>query len=230
MRIALIMLLLILAGTTVRSQTAAGPPTTYGDATRWYQRAANGGSAKAQYLLAYMLETGKGRARDVAAAAQWYRRAAVQGHALAQFRLGWMRQNGLGVERDLAQAASWYVSAAAKGVGEAAFNLGYLYETGEGVAADAEKARIYYRQAAEKGLGGAQMNLGLLLAAQVEKSQGQGDTARSEGFLWLSLAAAQDVPDAAAARDTLGASLTPRQIEAIRKRIGERGKAGDKAR
>lgn len=229
MRGALILLLLTLSGIAGRAQAADAPPTTYGDAIRWYQKAANAGSTDAQYLLAYMLETGKGRKRNLSAAAEWYRRAAVQGHALAQFRLGWMRQNGIGVERDLAKAASWYVSAAAKGVSEAAFNLGYLYEVGEGVAKDPEKARIYYRQAAEKGVGGAQMNLGLLLAEQAEKAQGDGDK-RSEGFLWLSLAAAQDVPDAAAARDKLRDSLTPAQIEAVRKRIEARGKASDKAR
>jgi TPR repeat protein len=221
MRFALLLLLWVLSGAAAQAQSAVERPATYGEAIRWYQTAATAGSAKAQYLLGRMLETGKGRSRDEAAAVQWYRRAAAQGHARAQFRLGWMRQNGLGVDRDPAKAASWYAGAAAQGVPEAAFNLGYLYETGDGVEADPEKAGIYYRQAAEEGLGGAQMNLGLLLASRAE----DGAT-RREGFLWLSLAAARNVPEAAAARDALAASLTSSEIDAVRRRIAERKDSG----
>ncbi len=60
-------------------------PGTYGDAMRWYQRAAEAGSAKAQFYLGMLHETGTNRPIDATEAARWFAKAARQGHALAQY-------------------------------------------------------------------------------------------------------------------------------------------------
>lgn len=198
----------------------AQAPATYGEALRWYEKAAQGGAPTAQYLLGYRLESGAGVPRDVAQAARWYRAAAAQGHAMAQFRLGWMRQNGHGLAQDMGKAVSWYVSAAAQGIAAAAFNLGYLYERGHGVAADRDKARLYYTQAARQGLGDAQLNLGLLLAGnRAGKTDGEARTSITEGCFWLSLAAARNVAGAAAARDAVMATLSDSEIKTVNRRL-----------
>lgn len=217
MRLALIALLFTLCGGGASAQAAdgaMGPPATYGEAIRWYDKAARAGSASAQYLLGLMLETGQGRARDPARAARWYARAAAQGHARAQLRLGWMRHNGEGVPRDTGRAAVLYADAAAQGLPEAAFNLGYLYEQGDGVPEDSVRAASFYRQAAEKGLGEAQLNLGLLLAARESDRP-----ALRDAFLWLSLAAARAVPGAGEARASLRARLSAAEIAEVRQRL-----------
>ncbi len=54
-------------------------PGTYGDAMRWYQRAAEAGSAQAQFYLGLMHETGTNRPVDLAEAARWFAKAARQG-------------------------------------------------------------------------------------------------------------------------------------------------------
>ena len=220
---AFILACLLPFGTTALGQSTGpaaqtvSPPANYGDALRWYRKAAEAGSSKAQYLLGHMLETGRGQPRDLAASARWYRKSAAQGHALAQFRLGWMYQNGLGLEQDHAGAVTWYTRSAAQGMSEAALNLGYLYERGVGVPHDPVRAQQYYLQAAEKGLGAAQFNLGLLLSAK------KGDRwARTESLYWLSLAADQGIADAAAARDAARSTLSSQEISNVERRLSER--------
>jgi TPR repeat protein len=220
MRLALVALLVTLCGGGVSAQPAAGatgPPASYGEAIRWYKKAARSGSAKAQYLLALMLETGQGRPRDPQRAARWYARAAAQGHARAQLRLGWLHQTGEGVPRDTATAAALYADAASQGLHEAAFNLGSLYEQGDGVPADPARAMSLYRQAAETGMGEAQLNLGLLLAARHDDR-----SSLKEGFLWLSRAAAQGVPGAGSARDSLRDTLSAAELAEVRRRLTRR--------
>lgn len=50
----------------------------YPEALRHCREAASQGKARAQYLLGYMLENGKGTAADPAGAFEWYRKAADQ--------------------------------------------------------------------------------------------------------------------------------------------------------
>ncbi len=185
---------------------------TYGEAIRWYEKAAKDGSSAAQYLLGYKLETGTGGPRDLFKAARWYRSAAAQSHPMAQFRLGRMYQNGSGVPLDLGKAVSLYLSAASRGVAEAALNVAYLLERGLGVDANLAKAKYYYRLAAKYGLGDARLNLGLLLASSEDRA------AKMEGCLWLLLATEQNIPGAASARDAVIQVLTPSEVAIVKQR------------
>ena len=192
--------LAILAG----AAEAADPPATYGDAMRWYERAAAEGSAKAQFLLGRMYEEGAvGRPRDPARAASLYRQAADQGHALAQFSLGVLYLSGRGVGRDPAAAAGWFARAAEQGLREAQFNLGYLYDRGIGVGSDRETAETWYRAAARQGMTRAQINLALVLVAA---GPGERDSL-VEAWAWLSLAAARGEEHARPLAADLGAKL-----------------------
>ena len=76
-----------------------------GDAVKWYQRAAEQGTAKAQ--------------ASSAEAIKWYRKAAEQGYAKAQTRLGKIYTYGIGTPQDYAEGIKWYRKAAAQGDEEA---------------------------------------------------------------------------------------------------------------
>lgn len=210
--------LLFLAGAAAAHEV----PSSYGGAMRWYQRAAEAGSADAQFLLGQLYEAGVGRRRDLAAAATWYRMAAEQGHRLAQYKLGLMRYGGSGVARDAAKAAEWYRKAADQGLAEAQFNLGDLYDRGMGVAASPGQAAAWYRKAARQGLGRAQFNLGLLLAG-IDSANGD-PLDPIAAWVWLSLAAEGGESEAAAARDEVAKGFTAAERNASRARLEARRK------
>ncbi|MHB1701983.1 MAG: tetratricopeptide repeat protein [Acidobacteriaceae bacterium] len=54
------------------------------------QAAAQGGDAKAQYMLGVMYDNGQGAPQDFAQAVSWFRKATEQGEAKAQYNLGVM--------------------------------------------------------------------------------------------------------------------------------------------
>lgn len=106
---------------------------------------------------------------------------------------------------------------AAGGDAAALFALGDLYERGEGVGHDMAMAAAYLRLAAERGHAVAQYRIGLVDAA------GLGTEANlTEGYKWLSLAAAAGGEEAGALvasvlRDNLAARMTPAEVEAAQK-------------
>jgi uncharacterized protein len=81
---------------------------------KWYRKAADQGSANAQFNLGKMYDDGDGVLQDYAEALKWYRKAADQGNASAQFNLGKMYDNGQGVPRDCVQAHLWLSLAASQ--------------------------------------------------------------------------------------------------------------------
>ena len=77
--------------------------------------AADGGHARAQYMLGSMYNEGKGVAPDRAAAAEWWHKAAAQNHAQAQFSLGVLYSSGKGAAKDNVAAHMWFSLAAEQG-------------------------------------------------------------------------------------------------------------------
>jgi uncharacterized protein len=69
---------------------------------------AEGGDARAQYMLGLAYDHGNGVPQDYAIAASWYRKAAVQGAPDARANLGALYARGQGVPQDYAQAAQWW--------------------------------------------------------------------------------------------------------------------------
>lgn len=123
----------------------------YGEAAKWYRRAAEKGVAKAQYNLGVLLEIGQGVQRDESEAAEWYRKAAEQGHPDAQYNLAAMYGLGRGVPPDTGEALKWYHRAAEQGDALARYNLAERYERGKGVPQDLVEAYKWHSLAAEKG-------------------------------------------------------------------------------
>ena len=186
-------------------------PGTYGDAMRWYQRAAEAGSAQAQFYLGLMHETGTNRSIDLAEATRWYSQAARQDHALAQYKYATALHFGNGVAIDPATAAEWYEKAAHNNIPQAAFNLGYMREHGQGGTKDIAAAAMWYRRAALKGVAQARYNLGVLLV------RGEGVTKDLiEAWALFDLAAAQELDIAAAARTRIEANMSKPEIEKAR--------------
>jgi len=207
---------------------AVDVPATYGDAMRWYKRAAEAGSPNAQFLLGRMYETGQNRKRDFAAAATWYRKAAEHGHRLAQYRLGQMHFAGTGIAQSYTEAANWFEKAAGQKLREAQHDIGYLYDRGFGVAQSPLVAAGWYRKAAEQGLGRAQYNLGVLLAGD---SRAGGVTADIvEAWMWLSLARRNGVADAEKTRAEIEKKMSETELGQAKKRLAARAVSGERGR
>jgi TPR repeat protein len=105
------------------SPASAAPVSTGATAYSWgdYFRAARSirlsaqhGNARAQTLLGFMYENGRGVPQNYVLAAKWYGRAAEQGDPAAQYLLGLMYDKGRGVPQDDVLAHMWLVLAAAR--------------------------------------------------------------------------------------------------------------------
>lgn len=75
------------------------------------------GDARAQTMIGFMYETGRGLPQDFMLAAAWYQRAAQQGYPRAQQLLGLMYDKGQGVAEDYVTAHQWLNLAASGAVG-----------------------------------------------------------------------------------------------------------------
>ena len=56
----------------------------YGEALKWYQKAADQGNSDAQFILGFMYSKGDGVKKDYGEALKWCQKAADQGHDGAQ--------------------------------------------------------------------------------------------------------------------------------------------------
>ena len=67
----------------------------YGEAAKWYRKAAEQGDAVAQYNLGVFYEEGKGVLQDIDEALSWYRASAEQGNADAKAAVRRLKQNAV---------------------------------------------------------------------------------------------------------------------------------------
>ncbi|ABS67348.1 tetratricopeptide repeat protein [Xanthobacter versatilis] len=72
------------------------------------------GDPRAQGLLGFLYEYGKGVPQNYVAAANWYASAAEQGEATAQYLLGLLYDKGHGVPRDVVLSQKWLILATAR--------------------------------------------------------------------------------------------------------------------
>jgi len=158
---------------------------------------------------------------DYALAERQFRPLAERGNVLAQYKLGLMYNNGEGVKQDFGEAVKWFHRAATQGYAPAQRSLGVKYEKGQGVKRNYGEAVRWYRHGADQGDAAAQYRLGRMYAL------GRGIRRDfTEAVAWFSLAADQKIEDAAIARDSVAARLTPQQLaEAERKTLEVRLKA-----
>ena len=112
------------------------------------ERAAQGGYAPAQVLLAYIQDA----AENDTAAFEWYRRAAEAGDAAGIYGLGSMYAKGEGVERDPVEAGRLIRRAAEMDHLPAIRTYAHALEDGSlGFASDPAAAVEWFRLAAEAG-------------------------------------------------------------------------------
>lgn len=87
----------------------------FASAARWYRKAAEQGSAGAQYNLGWLYYRGRGVPRDDAQTLSLWLSAAEAGLARAMSGLGFLYKQGRGVPQDHALALAWYARAAEHG-------------------------------------------------------------------------------------------------------------------
>lgn len=161
----------------------------YGDndlAARHFWRLAGSGDAKAQYYLAYMLDTGLGMGKDIVAAARWYKKSADQNYLPAVVYMGYIYSTGHGVTRDDKEAFKWYAKAANMGDAIAQNNLASMLRAGQPYRQDLETAAKWFYASALQGNARAQYNL----ATMYRKGDGVPQNG-AEALRWYTFAANQ---------------------------------------
>ena len=193
-------------------------PGNYGEAMRWYERAAEGGSALAQFYLGVMLENGVRGEPDAEAAAGWYLKAAEQDHVEAQSRIAEMYYEGRGVARAPTDALRWFEAAAEGGSASAQYNLALMYERGIGTEANARRAVRWYERAVESGIDAARRQLSYLHA--VGGPGLEPDPIRA--LMWLEIAAQAGLAGEGEYRDGLTGRMPAADIAEARALASER--------
>ena len=95
-----------------KSFTNQGGPVNEQTGVQYYEAAAYGGHAAAQYELGCRYARGRGVRKDEAKAVEWYQKSADQGYAGAQINLGLMYADGRVVPKDEAKADQWFQNTA----------------------------------------------------------------------------------------------------------------------
>lgn len=151
------LLTLALTGCVATSQIAERQGTRaylqkdYATALARYTEAAQGGNARAQYLLAVMYAEGEGVDRDYARAAGLLQQASDQNLDDATVMLGLFHVYGDGVPADPAKGAALIARAADRGNDVAMYYLANLYAAGIGVERDIPRALDWMRKAKQAG-------------------------------------------------------------------------------
>jgi uncharacterized protein len=103
--------------------------------------------SQAQYLLATMLEEGKGVPVDTQKANALFGLAELQGNVFALTRKGGLYYRGEGVEQDFSKAFKAYETAANRGGAFARGKVAAMLADGKGVARDIKLAKTWYEKA-----------------------------------------------------------------------------------
>ncbi|RMF03069.1 MAG: hypothetical protein D6773_07865, partial [Alphaproteobacteria bacterium] len=92
-------------------QHGRGTDVDYGEALKWYRRAADLKSSLAMNQIGWLYHQGLGVEKDEREAISWYTRAAEAGNATAMANLAWSYDYGSGTSVDHEKAAEWYLKA-----------------------------------------------------------------------------------------------------------------------
>ncbi len=157
------------------------------------RKAAMGGDANAQFVIASRYLDGKLVPQDFKEAANWYRKAAAQGLAPAQYRLGTMFERGRGLPKDMTAARLWYERAAERKNVKSMHNLAVIYSNNQGGDAQFELAAKWFTMAAGHGLRDSLYNLAVLH----ERGLGVPED-MNEAYFWFGVGARHGDADAGA--------------------------------
>jgi TPR repeat protein len=187
-----------------------GVPANIEAAIAAYERAAIGGSSRAQYRLGLLYSGGAKISKDDVKAERWLTVAAAQGDkdaaAMLAQRAGvagkpaeqaFFKAESLRAEGRNQEAVAIWTELARKGHPRARSRLAWMLESGQGIARNLEAAATLFRQAAEQGDADAQYALAVML--KTGKGQERDDV---QAESWLRRAAAQGHGPANAALTT----------------------------
>lgn len=132
-------------------------PQDTGAAMDHLEKAAQLGSAEADFLMGQLLEI---QEKDVEGALSRYRKAAGRGLPVAQNELGVCYDQGRLVRENPANAVTWFQKASDGGYPVGTFNLALLHARGRGVEEDQEEASRLFLSAARRGLNLAAEEVG----------------------------------------------------------------------
>ena len=117
----------------------------------WFLKAAEYGSAQAQYNVGKMYLNGIGVDRNGNTALKFFIKAANQHYSDALHQVGWMYTEGIGIKRNYSKGREWYGKSIIEGNTLAMSCMGEIYQYGRGVKMDLSRALDYYSQASEQG-------------------------------------------------------------------------------
>ncbi len=135
----------------LRYAEGKGIAADYGEAAKWYDRAAEAGVVPAMFRLGTLNEKGLGMSKNVDAARRYYMQAAERGNAKAMHNLAVLDADGGGKGPNYKSAAHWFRKAAERGVADSQFNLGILYARGIGVEQNLAESFKWFSLAAAQG-------------------------------------------------------------------------------
>jgi TPR repeat protein len=121
--------------------------------------ASRAGSLSAQFLLGWLMQSGRLSGQSSTEIVHWYTQAAEGGHATAAFNLADLYERGELVDADMGQAVKWYMRASELGSSTAAVHLGELYEEGKLIPRDERSALTWYQRSVSLGNVAGHMNL-----------------------------------------------------------------------
>ena len=126
----------------------------YTEAAGWYEKAANGGHAEAQFWLGFYYAKGRGVEHDMKKAIQLYKKSAEQGFALGYFALGECYAS-----ENTKEAVRNFNLAAELGDAELANRVGVRFANGIFAPKDEKLAVKWFTKAAKLGDSYGQYNL-----------------------------------------------------------------------
>jgi localization factor PodJL len=135
----------------VRYAEGKSVASSFDEAAKWYERAAQGGVVPAIFRLGTLYEKGLSVKKDVETARRYYVQAAERGNAKAMHNLAVLEADGGGKGANYKSAAQWFRQAADRGVADSQFNLGILYARGIGVEQNLAESFKWFSLAAEQG-------------------------------------------------------------------------------
>jgi localization factor PodJL len=135
----------------VRYAEGKGVAANYGEAAKWYDRAAQAGVVPAMFRLGTLNEKGLGVSKNIDAARRYYMQAAERGNAKAMHNLAVLDADGGGKGPNYKSAAHWFRKAAERGIADSQFNLGILYARGIGVEQNLAESYKWFSLAAAQG-------------------------------------------------------------------------------
>lgn len=135
----------------LRYAEGKGVAANYGEAAKWYDRAAQAGVVPAMFRLGTLNEKGLGVSKNIDAARRYYMQAAEGGNAKAMHNLAVLDADGGGKGPNYKSAAHWFRKAAERGIADSQFNLGILYARGIGVEQNLAESYKWFSLAAAQG-------------------------------------------------------------------------------